>query len=341
MKNRLLFSPFTIKDVTLKNRIVMSPMCMYSAANKKGFLEDFHFTHYISRAVGQVGLIILEATAVTPEGRISELDLGIWEDDHIIKLAELVQQIKSYGAKTGIQLAHAGRKSNVSGDIFAPSSIPFDQNSRTPKELTKEQIKETVEKFQLGAKRAKDAGFDIIEIHAAHGYLINEFLSPLSNKRNDEYGGSLENRYRFLKEVIQAVRKVWEGPLFVRVSASDYVEGGSTINDYVQIAKWLKEDGVDLIDVSSGGLVPANIDVYPGYQVPFSEKIRQEANIKTGAVGLITSPLQAEEILKNNRADLIFVARELLRNPYWPYHAANELNAKIESPTQYERGWRV
>ena len=341
MKDRLLFSPFTIKDVTLKNRIVMSPMCMYSAANKKGFLEDFHFTHYISRAVGQVGLIILEATAVTPEGRISELDLGIWEDDHIIKLAELVQQIKSYGAKTGIQLAHAGRKSNVSGDIFAPSSIPFDQNSRTPKELTKEQIKETVEKFQLGAKRAKDAGFDIIEIHAAHGYLINEFLSPLSNKRNDEYGGSLENRYRFLKEVIQAVRKVWEGPLFVRVSASDYVEGGSTINDYVQIAKWLKEDGVDLIDVSSGGLVPANIDVYPGYQVPFSEKIRQEANIKTGAVGLITSPLQAEEILKNNRADLIFVARELLKNPYWPYHAANELNAKIESPTQYERGWRV
>ncbi|MGG3684586.1 NADPH dehydrogenase NamA [Aeribacillus composti] len=341
MKDRLLFSPFTIKDVTLKNRIVMSPMCMYSAANKKGFLEDFHFTHYISRAVGQVGLIILEATAVTPEGRISELDLGIWEDDHIIKLAELVQQIKSYGAKTGIQLAHAGRKSNVSGDIFAPSSIPFDQNSRTPKELTKEQIKETVEKFLLGAKRAKDAGFDIIEIHAAHGYLINEFLSPLSNKRNDEYGGSLENRYLFLKEVIQAVRKVWEGPLFVRVSASDYVEGGSTINDYVQIAKWLKEDGVDLIDVSSGGLVPANIDVYPGYQVPFSEKIRQEANIKTGAVGLITSPLQAEEILKNNRADLIFVARELLRNPYWPYHAANELNAKIESPTQYERGWRV
>lgn len=341
MKDRLLFSPFTIKDVTLKNRIVMSPMCMYSAANKKGFLEDFHFTHYISRAVGQVGLIILEATAVTPEGRISELDLGIWEDDHIIKLAELVQQIKSYGAKTGIQLAHAGRKSNVSGDIFAPSSIPFDQNSPTPKELTKEQIKETVEKFQLGAKRAKDAGFDIIEIHAAHGYLINEFLSPLSNKRNDEYGGSLENRYRFLKEVIQAVRKVWEGPLFVRVSASDYVEGGSTINDYVQIAKWLKEDGVDLIDVSSGGLVPANIDVYPGYQVPFSEKIRQEANIKTGAVGLITSPLQAEEILKNNRADLIFVARELLRNPYWPYHAANELNAKIESPTQYERGWHV
>ncbi|MEK5270558.1 NADPH dehydrogenase NamA [Aeribacillus sp. FSL K6-8394] len=341
MKDRLLFSPFTIKDVTLKNRIVMSPMCMYSAANKKGFLEDFHFTHYISRAVGQVGLIILEATAVSPEGRISELDLGIWEDDHIIKLAELVQQIKSYGAKTGIQLAHAGRKSNVSGDIFAPSSIPFDQNSRTPKELTKEQIIETVEKFQLGAKRAKDAGFDIIEIHAAHGYLINEFLSPLSNKRNDEYGGSLENRYRFLKEVIQAVRKVWEGPLFVRVSASDYVEGGSTINDYVQIAKWLKEDGVDLIDVSSGGLVPANIDVYPGYQVPFSEKIRQEANIKTGAVGLITSPLQAEEILKNNRADLIFVARELLRNPYWPYHAANELNAKIESPTQYERGWRV
>lgn len=338
--SRALFEPLTLKNVTLKNRIVMSPMCMYSAVNQKGFLEDFHFTHYTSRAVGQVGLIILEATAVSPEGRISNQDLGIWSDAHVEKLAKLVKQIQSYGAKTGIQLAHAGRKSQAEGDNLAPSAIAFDEKSPIPKEMTKEEIKKTVENFAAGAKRAKEAGFDLIEIHAAHGYLINEFLSPLTNKRDDEYGGTLENRYRFLKEVIQAVKPIWEGPLFVRVSANDYHPDGLTIKDYVRIAKWLKEDGVDLIDVSSGGVVPAAIDVYPGYQVSYAEKIKQEAQIATGAVGMITSGIQAEEILKNHRADLIFLARELLRNPYWPYHAALELNTTIEAPVQYERGWK-
>ncbi|MDQ0161438.1 NADPH dehydrogenase NamA [Aeribacillus alveayuensis] len=337
--SRALFSPFTIKDVTLKNRIVMSPMCMYSAMNRNGFLEDFHFTHYISRAAGQVGLIILEATAVTPQGRISDQDLGIWDDQHIEKLAKLNVQIKKYGAKTGIQLAHAGRKATVDGDIYAPSAIPFDENMKTPKEMTKEDIHFTINAFQDAAKRAKKAGFDIIEIHGAHGYLINEFLSPLTNARKDEYGGSLEKRYRFLKEVIQAVKEVWEGPLYVRVSANDYHPEGLTVTDYVQYAKWMKEDGVDLIDVSSGAVVPAKIDVYPGYQVRYAETIRNLANIQTGAVGMITSGLQAEEILKNNRADLIFVGRELLRNPYWPYAAAKELNTEITPPVQYERGW--
>lgn len=338
--NRALFSPFTIKNITLKNRIVMSPMCMYSATNQQGFLEDFHFTHYISRAVGQVGLIILEATAVTPEGRISYEDLGIWDDEHIQKLSELVQKIKQYGAKTGIQLAHAGRKAMVDEDIYAPSAIPFD-DMKTPKEMSKEDIKKTVDAFRKGAIRAKKAGFDIIELHGAHGYLINEFLSPLTNTRNDEYGGTLQNRYRFLKEVIQNVKEVWDGPLFVRVSANDYHPEGLSITDYVQLTQWMKEDGVDLIDVSSGAVIRTRIDVYPGYQVPYAETIRNKVGIPTGAVGMITSGIQAEEILKNNRADLIFIGRELLRNPYWPYTAAKELNTGIEAPTQYIRGWKT
>jgi len=318
----------------------MSPMCMYSATNEKGFLEDFHFTHYISRAVGQVGLIIIEATAVTPEGRISYQDLGIWDDEHVIKLAEMVYKIKQYGAKTGIQLAHAGRKAMVEEDIYAPSSIPFDENMKTPIEMTKEDIQNTIDAFQKGAKRAKEAGFDIIEIHGAHGYLINEFLSPLSNIREDEYGGSIENRYRFLKEVIQAVKEVWSGPLFVRISANDYHPKGLTISDYIQIAQWMKDDGVSLVDVSSGAIVKTPIEVYPGYQVPYSEAIRNKIGIPTGAVGMITSGIQAEEILRNNRADLIFIGRELLRNPYWPYTAAKELKAEIEAPNPYKRGWK-
>jgi len=318
----------------------MSPMCMYSATNEKGFLEDFHFTHYISRAVGQVGLIIIEATAVTPEGRISYQDLGIWDDEHVIKLAEMVYKIKQYGAKTGIQLAHAGRKAMVEEDIYAPSSIPFDENMKTPIEMTKEDIQNTIDAFQKGAKRAKEAGFDIIEIHGAHGYLINEFLSPLSNIRKDEYGGSIENRYRFLKEVIQAVKEVWSGPLFVRISANDYHPKGLTISDYIQIAQWMKDDGVSLVDVSSGAIVKTPIEVYPGYQVPYSEAIRNKIGIPTGAVGMITSGIQAEEILRNNRADLIFIGRELLRNPYWPYTAAKELKTEIEAPNPYKRGWK-
>ncbi|MCD7033260.1 NADPH dehydrogenase NamA [Metabacillus sp. GX 13764] len=334
-----LFEPYTVKNVTLKNRIVMSPMCMYSCMEEDGKLTDFHRTHYVSRAVGQAGLIMLEASAVLPEGRISPQDLGIWSDEHTEGLASLVAELKSYGAKTAIQIAHAGRKAVLEEEIFAPSAIPFDEKSKTPTEMTKEHIQNTVTAFKEGVWRAKEAGFDIIELHGAHGYLINQFLSPLTNQRTDEYGGSAENRRRFLKEVIEAVNTVWDGPLFVRVSANDYNENGLTPEDYAETAAWLKEMGVDLIDVSSGGVVPARINVYPGYQVPFADLIRNKANMATGAVGLITNGLQAEEILQSGRADLIFIAREFLRDPYFPRTAAAQLKTEIEAPVQYERGW--
>jgi NADPH2 dehydrogenase len=340
MSKRKLFEPYKIKDITLKNRIVMAPMCMYSCHNEDGKVENWHRTHYTSRAVGGVGLIILEATAVTPQGRISPQDLGIWNDEHVEGLAELVTLMKEQGAKTGIQLAHAGRKAVLEGDIIAPSAIPFNEDMKTPLEMTDNDIQKTIQAFIKGAERAKKAGFDVIEIHGAHGYLINEFLSPLSNRRTDSYGGSKENRYRFLKEVIEGVKTVWEGPLFVRVSAEDYSEGGLHAEDYAEYGAWMKEQGVDLIDVSSGAVVPARIPVFPGYQVKLSETIKYGASIPTGAVGLITSGIQAEEILQNERADLILLARELLRDPYWPRTAAKELRTEIESPKQYERGWR-
>ncbi|AZU63237.1 NADPH dehydrogenase NamA [Neobacillus mesonae] len=334
-----LFSPYGIKGVTMKNRIVMSPMCMYSSHNEDGHVQNWHRTHYTSRAVGQVGLIIVEATAVTPQGRISPQDLGIWSDEHVKGLQELVELAKEHGAKMGIQLAHAGRKAELEGEIIAPSALAFNEKSKTPKEMTQADIEQTVEAFKKGAERAKKAGFDVIELHGAHGYLLNEFLSPLSNKRTDEYGGNAENRYRILREVIDAVKTVWDGPLFVRVSANDYHEDGLTPEDYILFAKWMKEQGVDLIDVSSGAVVPARINVYPGYQVPFSETIKHGAGIDTGAVGLITTPIQAEEILQNDRADLVFLARELLRDPYWPRTAAKELGVEMEAPKQYQRGW--
>ncbi|APH04509.1 NADPH dehydrogenase NamA [Bacillus weihaiensis] len=338
MKSKL-FQSYGIKNVTLKNRIVMSPMCMYSSTGEKGFVEDFHFQHYISRAAGQVGLIMIEATAVTPQGRISPQDLGIWSDEHIPKLKQLVEGMKQYGSSTAIQLAHAGRKANVDGDIYAPSAIPFNNQYKTPKAMSKADIEYTIRAFQQAAERAKKAGFDIIEIHGAHGYLVNEFLSPLSNTRDDEYGGSAENRYRFLSEIITAIKEVWNGPLFVRISASDYHPEGLAVEDYIHYARNMKEQGVDLIDVSSGAVVPAHIDVFPGYQVKFAETIKQQANIATGAVGLITNGLQAEEILRNERADLIFIARELLRDPYFPKTAANQLGEELPAPKQYERGW--
>ncbi|WP_078545896.1 NADPH dehydrogenase NamA [Litchfieldia alkalitelluris] len=334
-----LFSPYTIKNVTIKNRIVMSPMCMYSSHNHDGHLQDFHYTHYISRAVGQVGLIMVEATAVTPQGRISAGDLGIWSDNHIAGFAKLVNQLKQYGATTSIQIAHAGRKATIDGEIISASPIAFNEQSKQPKEMSIDEIEETVQAFKDGVRRAKEAGFEIIELHAAHGYLINQFLSPLSNHRKDQFGGSFENRYRLLREIIKAVKEVWDGPLMVRVSANDYHQDGLTPDDYVEMAKLMKQQGVDLIDVSSGALVPAKIEVYPGYQVTYAEKIKHEAEIATGAVGLITSGLQAEEILRNDRADLIFVARELLRDPYWPRTAAKELGVEIKSPEQYDRGW--
>lgn len=339
--DRKLFSPFKIKDLTIKNRIVMAPMCMYSVEKEDGIVTDWHHTHYESRAVGQVGLVILEATAVTAQGRISPQDLGIWSDDHVEGLQELVKRIKRHGVTAGIQIAHAGRKAELPEEIISPSALAFNERYKQPKEMTKENIKQTIEAFKAGAARAKQAGFDVIEIHAAHGYLINQFLSPLTNKREDEYGGSMEKRYNFLREVIDEIQTVWNGPLLVRVSASDYAEEGLTIENYIEISSWMKEQGVDLIDVSSGAVVPARIPVYPGYQVKFAERIRQEANIPTGAVGLITTGIQAEEILQNERADLIFIARELLRDPYWPRTAARELGVEIESPKQYQRGWNI
>ncbi|MCC5800300.1 NADPH dehydrogenase NamA [Rossellomorea vietnamensis] len=338
--NAKLFEPYKLKNVELKNRIVMAPMCMYSSHHEDGKVENWHRTHYTSRAVGGVGLIILEATAVTPQGRISPQDLGIWNDEQIEGLKELVDLMKEQGAKTGIQLAHAGRKAVLEGDILAPSALPFNDEMKTPVEMTADDVKETVTAFIKGAERAKKAGFDVIEIHGAHGYLINEFLSPLSNKRTDEYGGSAENRYRFLREIIDGIQQVWDGPLLVRVSAKDYNDEGLDVKDYVVFAQWMKEQGVDLIDVSSGALVPARIPVFPGYQVKLAETIKNGADIDTGAVGLITTGIQAEEILQNERADVILLARELLRDPYWPRTAAKELGVEIEAPKQYERGWK-
>lgn len=335
-----LFSPFKFKNVELKNRIVMSPMCMYSCLEQDGKITPFHMTHYISRAAGQAGLVMTEATAVRPEGRISHEDLGIWDDEHVDGLKQLNGQIHSYGAKTGIQLAHAGRKARLDSTIYAPAAIAFNESSKTPEEMSLKDIETTVEAFKNGARRAKEADFDIIEIHGAHGYLINQFLSPLTNKRNDEYGGSRVNRYRFLQQVIKAVQNEWDGPIFVRISTDEYDPDGSTLNDMLYFADQMKQQGIDLIDCSSGGVVPASIHRYPGYQLKRCEIIKQETVIATGGVGLITTGIQAEEIVQNDRADLIFIGRALLRNPYWPKAAADELNETITPPKQYERGWK-
>lgn len=334
-----LFTPFKLRGMTLKNRIVMAPMCMYEAESD-GFVQPFHLLHYASRAMGQVGLILTEATAVLPEGRITERDLGIWSDDHIEGLAQVVSQMKAYGAKTGIQLAHAGRKATVPGSTYAPSAIAFDDSYKVPQALTLEEIKASVEAFRFAAERAIKAGFDVLEIHAAHGYLINEFLSPLTNKRDDQYGGSPENRYRFLREIIDSIRSIWQGPLLVRVSAHDYHEDGLTPEDYVQFALWMKSQDVDLIDVSSGAVVPAKINAFPLYQVPFAAKIKHEAHVPVGAVGLITTGQEAEQVLQEDEADLIFIGRELLRDPYFPYHAAKTLQVEIDPPSKtYIRAW--
>lgn len=334
-----LFQALTIKNVTFKNRIVMAPMCMYESDKEDGYVTDWHRVHYPTRAVGGAGLIILEATAVQPQGRISSRDLGIWDDGHIDGLSELVRLMNIHGAKTGIQLAHAGRKATVDGKIHAPSPLAFNESYKTPDEMTNKDISDTIGAFKLAAIRSEKAGFDVIEIHAAHGYLINEFLSPLTNKRTDEYGGNAENRYRLLREIIEVINDVWNKPLFVRISAHDYTDGGMTPDLYLEMTDWMKQQGVDLIDVSSGALVPATIPVYPGYQVKFAERIKLGSNIATGAVGLISSPLHAEEILQNGRADMIFLARELLRDPYWPYRASKALDAEIEVPIPYKRGW--
>ncbi|GGJ94457.1 NADPH dehydrogenase [Lentibacillus kapialis] len=335
-----LFSPIEFNRVELKNRIVMSPMCMYSCVEQDGKITPFHETHYISRAVGQAGLIMTEATAVVPEGRISHEDVGIWDDEHIEGLKRLNEQLHRYGAKTGIQLAHAGRKARLDSEIFAPSPLAFGESSKTPVEMTKADISNTIKAFKDGAERAQKAGFDIIELHGAHGYLINQFLSPMTNKRHDEYGGSRKNRYRFMSQLIEAVKTVWEGPLFARISTNEYDPNGNTLDDILYFAGQMKQQGIDLIDCSSGGVVPAAVKRYPGYQLKRCETIKQEASLPTGAVGLITTGIQAEEILQNDRADLVLIGRALLRNPYWAKAVADELNETLPAPHQYERGWQ-
>ncbi|SFE51696.1 2,4-dienoyl-CoA reductase [Chitinophaga sp. CF118] len=350
-----LFSPLQIGAITFKNRIVVSPMCEYSSEN--GFANDWHLVHLGSRAVGGAGLIITEAAAVSPEGRISPQDLGIWDDAHITKLLNITTFIKAQGAAAGIQLAHAGRKSSTSvpwkgmklispenggwKEIHAPSAIPFSEHYGMPIALTADGIKKVVADFKAAAKRSLEAGFQVIEIHAAHGYLIHEFLSPLSNHRTDEYGGSFENRIKVLLEIIAAIREVWpsDHPLFVRISATDWAEGGWNLEESTKLAMILKEKGVDLIDCSSGGLAShQKITVGPLYQTPFAEHIRKETGIKTGAVGLITTAQEAESIIADKKADLVIMARELLRDPYFPLHAAHVLHDEsVVWPIQYER----
>lgn len=345
----MLYTPIKFRNVELKNRWVMSPMCMYSCED--GLANDFHYVHYGSRAQGGTGLIVVEATGVEPRGRITNHCMGIWNDMQAEKLQKIVEFVhKNSDSKIGIQLAHAGRKGSTwenkqisveeGWETIAPSPIPYHPTERIPHELSAEEIKDLVQNFKDAAKRAVNAGFDVIEIHAAHGYLVHQFLSPLSNVRTDEYGGSFENRSRFLLEIVDAVNEELNDnvALFVRISGSEYAENGWDISDSVELAKILKEHSVDLIDVSSGGNIHgAKISVFDGYQVPFSSQVRNEAEVKTGAVGLITSTQQAEDILNKEEADLIFVAREILRNPYIAVQGSFEMNEESFFPHQYLR----
>jgi len=347
-----LFSPIKIKNIEFKNRLVVSPMCQYSAED--GFANNWHLVHLGSRAVGGAALIITEATAVSPEGRISYADLGIYKDEHIAKLKEITDFIHQNGSVAGIQLAHAGRKAShevpwkgnaqilaedVNGwETYSASAVPFKDGEQAPIKLDKAGIEQVKVDFKAAAHRALQAGFKVIEIHGAHGYLLHQFYSPLSNKRTDEYGGSFENRIRLLLEVIETVQEVWpaENPLFVRLSATDWTEGGWDVDDSVKLAAILKEKGVDFIDTSTGGNVLARIPLKPGYQVEFAEAIRK-TGILTGAVGLITTPTQANEIIQTGEADMVIMAREMLRDPYFPLRAAHELGQDVQWPAQYER----
>jgi 2,4-dienoyl-CoA reductase-like NADH-dependent reductase (Old Yellow Enzyme family) len=350
----ILFSSLTIKKITLKNRIAISPMCQYSAID--GFANDWHLVHLGSRASGGAGLIIQEATAVSPEARISPSDLGIWKDEHIEKLKTINEFIVSQNSVPGIQLAHAGRKASVSipwegnkklgfaqggWQTVAASAIPYhDDEPFLPEALDKNGIQKVISDFKTATKRAIQAGYQVLEIHGAHGYLLHQFLSPLTNIRTDEYGGSFENRIRFTLEIVEAVQSEWPSdlPLFVRISATDWAEGGWNPEESVKLSLILKEKGVDLIDVSSGGLVShQKIELKPGYQVSFAEKIKKETTILAGAVGLITDAKQAEAILENNQADLVLFARASLRDPNLPLDFAKELNDNIQWPKQYER----
>ena len=348
-----LFEPLQIKSIQLKNRIVVSPMCEYSSVD--GFSNDWHLVHLGSRAVGGAGLIITEATAVSPEGRITPDDLGLWKDEHIEGLKRIVSFIESQGSIAGVQLAHAGRKASHSSPwkggkmltseqggwpTVAADTTPFRPDDIPSLALDKAGIEKVKSDFKAAAARALQAGFKVIEIHAAHGYLLHEFYSPLSNHRTDEYGGAFTNRIRLLTEVVDSIKEVWPEtfPLFVRISASDWTEGGWTVEDSIELAKGLQQQNVDLIDCSSGGNVPhAKIAVGPGYQVQFAESIKKDVGILTGAVGIITRPEQAEEIISSGKADVVIIAREFLRNPYFPLHAAKALGADVQWPVQYER----
>jgi 2,4-dienoyl-CoA reductase-like NADH-dependent reductase (Old Yellow Enzyme family) len=349
----MLFTPFKLRDVIFRNRIAVSPMCQYSYED--GFSNDWQLVHLGSRAVGGAGAVFAEATAVEARGRITPGDLGIWKDEHIEPLQRMTKFVSSQGAVPGVQLAHAGRKASTGVPWLtekplgekeggwkpvAPSAVSFNKDHPVPEALEPEGIFQIVKAFGDAAKRALAAGFQVVEIHAAHGYLINEFLSPLSNKREDGYGGSFDNRTKILLEVVKVVRKNWPEklPLFVRLSVTEWVDGGWSIEDSVALARLIKKEGVDLIDCSSGGNVPGvKINIVPGYQVPLAKRIREEAGIATGAVGLITSAQQAEQILGSGQADMIFLARQILRDPYWPLHAAAELISEIQWPNPYLR----
>jgi len=350
----VLLDPLPLRSLTLRNRIVVSPMCQYSSED--GFASDWHLVHLGSRAVGGAGLVFTEATAVEARGRISPQDLGLWKDAHIDMLRRIVAFVHGQGAVAGVQLAHAGRKASISRPwdgggpldlpqggwrpILAPSALPFDVGSPIPEAMTESHIREVTDAFAEVTRRALAAGFQVVEIHAAHGYLLHEFLSPLTNKRTDAYGGPFENRVRLLREVVAAVRGVWPDrlPLFVRISVTDWVEGGWDLEQSMLLSRQLKSEGVDLIDCSSGGIVPGvTMPIGPGYQTSFAERIRRDTGILTGAVGMITAAEQADTILRTGQADVVVLARELLRDPYWPIHAAPKLHAKAQPPPQYGR----
>jgi 2,4-dienoyl-CoA reductase-like NADH-dependent reductase (Old Yellow Enzyme family) len=348
-----LFEPLKLRDVVLTNRIGIPPMCQYSAHD--GMAADWHFVHYGSRAVGGAALMIIEATAVTPEGRISLGDLGIWDDQQIEPLAHIARFSKEQGCVAAVQLAHAGRKASVGlgwqaqstlsepecgWSVVGPSSVSFGEGYAVPSELDEAGIRHVIAQFASGARRAREAGFQTVEIHAAHGYLLHQFLSPLSNRRTDVFGGSFENRTRLVRDVVTAVRAEWPErlPLLIRVSATDWVDGGWTVDETVELCRALKGLGVDLVDVSSAGLVPtAKIPAGPGFQTEFAARVRREAGIATAAVGLITSPAQADHIVRTGQADMVLLGREILRNPYWPLGAAQTLGQTVSWPRQYLR----
>ncbi len=350
-----LFSPLAIREVTLRNRIAVSPMCQYSCVD--GFANDWHLVHLGSRAAGGAGLVMVEATAVEDRGRISPQDMGLWKDEHIGPLARIAEFVEGQGSVAGIQIAHAGRKGSTrrpwdgGGQIpvaeggwrtVAPSPIPFHPRDEPPEALTHDEIRRIIDAFAAAARRAVAAGFRLLEIHSAHGYLLHEFLSPITNQRADDYGGAFDNRTRMLREVVLAVRGEWPAryPLFVRISSTDWIDGGWEIEQSVRLARCLATLGVDLIDCSSGGIAPdARVPLAPGYQTPFSERMRREAGLLTGAAGLLTEPHQADCIIREGQADVVLLAREMLRDPYWPIHAARALGRPFTPPVQYRRAY--